>query len=305
MSQRAQRMGIRTRHHHRRRCHPRHLVPRARAGCRTGGRRPPRPSSRRWPARTRCAGSAASSCRPRSTSTPPPADASDAYLRLHLLSHRAGRAQHASTSTASSASLANVVWTNQGPCAVDGFEMTRARHARPRPRPGVRRRQVPADGRLRRARRGAHRRRRPRAPRRAPRLGHHRDARGLRELQRRHPRHLDGRGPDLSRASSSATAPTSAAAPRSWAPSPAAAPSGVSHRRALPARRRVRPRHRPRRRLRRRGRPLRHRGHQGHAAATARSSRPASSPGQDSLLFRRNSVTGAVEAAPATGTASS
>ena len=42
--------------------------------------------------------------------------------------------------------------------------------------------------------RRADRRRRPRAPRRAPGRGHDGHARGLRELQRRHARHLDGRG---------------------------------------------------------------------------------------------------------------
>ena len=60
-------------------------------------------------------------------------------------------------------------------------------------------RQVPAHDRLRRADRRADRRRRPRPARRAPRRGHHRDARGLRELQRRHARLLDGRGPDQRR----------------------------------------------------------------------------------------------------------
>ena len=59
----------------------------------------------------------------------------------------------------------------------------------------LRRRQVPAHGRLRRAGRRADRRRRPRAPRRPPGRGHDRDARGLRQLQRRHARLLDGRGP--------------------------------------------------------------------------------------------------------------
>ena len=59
----------------------------------------------------------------------------------------------------------------------------------------LRRRQVPADGRLRAAGRRADRRRRPGPPRRAPRGRHHRDARGLRQLQRRHARHVDGRGP--------------------------------------------------------------------------------------------------------------
>ena len=56
----------------------------------------------------------------------PPADAADAYLRLHLLSHRLAR-PHGVDLTGVFGVLANVVWTNQGPCAVDDFESTRAR----------------------------------------------------------------------------------------------------------------------------------------------------------------------------------
>jgi 2,3,4,5-tetrahydropyridine-2,6-dicarboxylate N-succinyltransferase len=54
----------------------------------------------------------------------PPADASDAYLRLHLLSHRlvAPREQNLDGLFGV---LSNVVWTNHGPCAVEGFEQTR------------------------------------------------------------------------------------------------------------------------------------------------------------------------------------
>ena len=55
-----------------------------------------------------------------------PADTSDAYLRrLHLLSHRLVR-PHAVDVTGIFGVLANVVWTNVGPCPVDGFEETRA-----------------------------------------------------------------------------------------------------------------------------------------------------------------------------------
>ena len=54
-----------------------------------------------------------------------PKDASDAYLRLHLLSHRLA-APNTINLDGVFAALANVVWTNFGPCAVDGFEMTRA-----------------------------------------------------------------------------------------------------------------------------------------------------------------------------------
>lgn len=55
-----------------------------------------------------------------------PADASDAYLRLHLLSHRLVRPNEVSLDGLFGV-LANVVWTDRGPCAVDGFEATRLR----------------------------------------------------------------------------------------------------------------------------------------------------------------------------------
>jgi 2,3,4,5-tetrahydropyridine-2,6-dicarboxylate N-succinyltransferase len=56
----------------------------------------------------------------------PPADASDAYLRLHLLSHRV-IAPHEANLDGVFGVLANVVWTNHGPCPVPDFERTRAR----------------------------------------------------------------------------------------------------------------------------------------------------------------------------------
>ncbi len=55
-----------------------------------------------------------------------PADTYDAYLRLHLLSHRLIKPHEASMDGIFGV-LANVVWTNYGPCAVDGFEAVRAR----------------------------------------------------------------------------------------------------------------------------------------------------------------------------------
>ena len=55
-----------------------------------------------------------------------PADTYDAYLRLHLLSHRL-IAPHGANMDGIFGLLANVVWTSYGPCAVDGFELTRAR----------------------------------------------------------------------------------------------------------------------------------------------------------------------------------
>jgi 2,3,4,5-tetrahydropyridine-2-carboxylate N-succinyltransferase len=56
----------------------------------------------------------------------PPADASDAYLRLHLLSHRLVQ-PHGCNLTGMLGLLSNVVWTSAGPCAVEGFETTRLR----------------------------------------------------------------------------------------------------------------------------------------------------------------------------------
>ncbi|WP_082501980.1 2,3,4,5-tetrahydropyridine-2,6-dicarboxylate N-succinyltransferase [Williamsia sp. Leaf354] len=55
-----------------------------------------------------------------------PTDAHDVYLRLHLLSHRLV-APHGLNLDGQFGLLANVVWTNHGPCAVEGFELTRAR----------------------------------------------------------------------------------------------------------------------------------------------------------------------------------
>ncbi len=53
-------------------------------------------------------------------------DAYDAYLRLHLLSHRLV-APHGLNADGFFGVLTNVVWTNYGPCAVEGFELVRAR----------------------------------------------------------------------------------------------------------------------------------------------------------------------------------
>ncbi|OBG84933.1 2,3,4,5-tetrahydropyridine-2,6-dicarboxylate N-succinyltransferase [Mycobacterium sp. E802] len=55
-----------------------------------------------------------------------PADAHDAYLRLHLLSHRLV-APHGANMDGIFGLLTNVVWTNFGPCAVEGFEAVRAK----------------------------------------------------------------------------------------------------------------------------------------------------------------------------------
>lgn len=56
----------------------------------------------------------------------PPTDVADAYLRLHLLSHRLVR-PHGQNLDGLFGVLPNVVWTSAGPCPVEGFEQTRAR----------------------------------------------------------------------------------------------------------------------------------------------------------------------------------
>ena len=55
-----------------------------------------------------------------------PAGAEDAYLRLHLLSTRLVP-PHGLSLEGLFGVLANVVWTNHGPCAVEDFEATRLR----------------------------------------------------------------------------------------------------------------------------------------------------------------------------------
>lgn len=55
-----------------------------------------------------------------------PGSAEEAWLRLHLLSHRLVQ-PHGLSLDGVFGLLANVVWTSQGPCAVEGFELTRAR----------------------------------------------------------------------------------------------------------------------------------------------------------------------------------
>jgi 2,3,4,5-tetrahydropyridine-2-carboxylate N-succinyltransferase len=56
----------------------------------------------------------------------PPTSALDAYLRLHLLSHRLVK-PHGVNLDGIFGLLTNVVWTSVGPCAVEDFEITRAR----------------------------------------------------------------------------------------------------------------------------------------------------------------------------------
>ena len=55
-----------------------------------------------------------------------PASTADAWLRLHVLSHRLVRPNELNLDGVFGL-LTNVVWTNHGPCAVADFELTRAR----------------------------------------------------------------------------------------------------------------------------------------------------------------------------------
>ncbi|MEI6254460.1 MAG: 2,3,4,5-tetrahydropyridine-2,6-dicarboxylate N-succinyltransferase [Mycobacteriaceae bacterium] len=58
--------------------------------------------------------------------TAKPADTYDAYLRLHLLSHRLVE-PHGLNLDGVFGALTNVVWTNYGPCRIEGFEEVRLR----------------------------------------------------------------------------------------------------------------------------------------------------------------------------------
>jgi len=55
-----------------------------------------------------------------------PADTYDAYLRLHLISHRLVE-PHGLNLDGIFGALTNVVWTNYGPCRIEGFEEVRLR----------------------------------------------------------------------------------------------------------------------------------------------------------------------------------
>ena len=147
----------------------------------------------------------------------PPASTPDAYLRLHLLSHRLA-APRTINLDGIFTRLPNVVWTSIGPCAVEGFELVRsrlrARHGSvtvygvdkfPRMVDYV----LPSGVRIADADR--------------VRLGAHLAAgttvmhEGFVNFNAGTLGTLDGRGPDLLPGSSSAATPTSAAGRRSWA----------------------------------------------------------------------------------------
>jgi tetrahydrodipicolinate N-succinyltransferase len=78
-----------------------------------------------------------------------PASASDAYLRLHLLSHRLA-APRTINMDGTFGALNNVAWTSIGPVAVSEIDDVRMRLRNGGPRDlGARPRQVPAHDRLR------------------------------------------------------------------------------------------------------------------------------------------------------------
>ncbi|WP_062302006.1 2,3,4,5-tetrahydropyridine-2,6-dicarboxylate N-succinyltransferase [Demequina subtropica] len=56
-----------------------------------------------------------------------PASVEDAYLRLHLLSHRLVQ-PHGLNLDGIFGALTNAVWTSDGPCAIEGFEQVRLRY---------------------------------------------------------------------------------------------------------------------------------------------------------------------------------
>ena len=58
--------------------------------------------------------------------TDKPTDTYDAYLRLHLISHRLVE-PHGLNLDGVFGALTNVVWTNYGPCRIEGFENVRLR----------------------------------------------------------------------------------------------------------------------------------------------------------------------------------
>ena len=66
----------------------------------------------------------------------PPAEPADAYLRLHLLSHRVHRPHEINVDGIFTV-LNNVVWTSEGPCDPDSFTHVRARLIADGRRPAV------------------------------------------------------------------------------------------------------------------------------------------------------------------------
>ena len=99
--------------------------------------------------RTPCGRPAVRWSGPSSTWTRRRTDAADAYLRLHLLSHRLVQPNTINLDGHLRRSSPNVVWTNRGPCLPEGFEAVRLSLLADGPVEVRSRRQVPEDDRLR------------------------------------------------------------------------------------------------------------------------------------------------------------
>ena len=224
----------------------------------------------------------------------PPAGTADAYLRLHLLSHRLA-APRTINLDGIFGRLPNVVWTSVGPCAVEGFELVRsrlrARHGHltvygvdkfPRMVDYV----LPSGVRIADADR--------------VRLGAHLAA-GTTVMHEGFVNYNAGTlGTSMVEGRISAGVVVGRDSDVGGGASIMGTLSGGGKRghldrRALPAGRQRRDRDRPRRRLRGRGRPLRHRGHQGHPARRQRGQGADPVRVRTRLLFIRNSVTGTIE----------
>ena len=128
-----------------------------------------------------------------------PKDAADAYLRLHLLSHRFAL-PNSMNLDGIFALLANVAWTSIGAVPVefvDEVAYSMRRNGKHLTVHGVDK--FSADDRSCRAIWSEDCRRLASSPRCAPCVWHNRDARRFLQLQCRHTWHLNGRGSDLVR----------------------------------------------------------------------------------------------------------
>ena len=222
----------------------------------------------------------------------------DAYLRLHLLSHRLVR-PHGLNLDGIFGVLPNVVWTSAGPCSVDGFELTRLALRRHGPVqvfgvdkfPRMVDYVVPAGVRIADADR--------------VRLGAHLAA-GTTVMHEGFVNYNAGTlGVSMVEGRISAGVVVGDGSDVGGGASIMGTLSGGGQARdldrpALPHRRQRRSRHLARRRLRRRGRVLHHRGSQAHAARR-HAGRASDLSGRSGLLFWRNSLTGALEALPRSG----
>ena len=229
-----------------------------------------------------------------------PADTYDAYLRLHLLSHRLIKPHDANLDGIFGV-LANVVWTNFGPCAVEGFEPVRARLRRRGPVtvygidkfPRMVDYVVPAGVRIADADR--------------VRLGAHLAA-GTTVMHEGFVNFNAGTlGTSMVEGRISAGVVVDDGSDVGGGASIMGTLSGggkevISVGQALPAGRQRRPGHLARRRLRHRGRAVCHRPARRCTTADGQAVKARELSGANNLLFRRNSLTGAVEVVKRDGT---